>query len=111
MKALTPFLLGAALALPAFAAEPDPNPNRIQTDSTDRPVLNAPTPPIVAGPRAGKPNRKLGRSDGEPAAGDTKPGGPGVVIREPLPGETPIPSPSTGGSAGSTHGKSLDPRD
>ena len=110
MKVLMPFLL-VALALPVAAAEPDPNPNRIQTDSTDRPVLNAPTPPTVAQPRAGKPNRRAGRTDGEPAAGDTRPGGPSVVIGEPRPGETPLPSPSTGGSAGSTRGKSLDPSD
>ena len=111
MKALIPFLAGVALALPAIAAEPDPNPQRIQTDSTDRPVLNAPRPPIAQEPRGARANPKAERADGEPAAGDTRPGGPSVVIRDARPGEPQIPSPSTGGSAASTRGKSLSPDD
>ena len=62
-------LLAAALALPAIAAEPDPNPNRLQSDSIDKPVLEAPRHPSAAEPRADTRTARRERRDGEPPAG------------------------------------------
>ncbi|MGQ0653008.1 MAG: hypothetical protein ACT4P4_12215 [Betaproteobacteria bacterium] len=105
MKKLIP-LIAAALALPAIGAEPDPNPNRIQSDSIDKPVLAAPRHPSAAEPRADERNAKRDRRDGEPPAGDTRPGGPSAAVQDPR--EPKAASPSEPGSAmGSTRGRAL----
>jgi hypothetical protein len=100
--------LALAVALPAIAAEADPNPNRLQSDSIDKPVLDMPRAPAMqTEPRvqAGS-TRAPERTDGEPPAGDTKPGGPSAAVQprvEPLPA-----SPSEPGSPNaSTRAKAM----
>ncbi|HYF53161.1 MAG TPA: hypothetical protein VEA41_02770 [Salinarimonas sp.] len=105
MKKLIP-LIAAAFALPVIGAEPDPNPNRFQSDSIDKPVLAAPRHPTAEQPRTDERNATRERTDGEPPAGDTKPGGPSAAVRDPR--EPKAASPSEPGSAmGSTRGRSL----
>ena len=101
--------LAVAIALPAIAAEGDPNPNRLQSDSIDKPVLGVPKAPATQSePRvqAGS-TRAPERTDGEPPAGDTKPGGPSAAVQDPR--VPPLPaSPSEPGSPnGSTRGKAM----
>ena len=106
MKRLIP-LFAAALALPALAAEPDPNPNRMQSDSIDKPVLQAPRHPTAAEPRADDRNVTRDRRDGEPPAGDTKPGGPSAAVQDPRVPPLPASPSEPGAATGSTRGKAL----
>jgi len=100
-------VFAAAFALPAIGAEPDPNPNRIQSDSIDKPVLQAPRHPTATDPRADERRAKRDARDGEPVAGDTRPGGPSAAVQDPRVPALPA-SPSEPGSAtGSTRGRSL----
>ncbi len=107
MKLLIP-MFAAAFALPAIGAEPDPNPNRIQSDSIDRPVLEMPRQPAATEQREEqRTTTRADRTDGEPPAGDTKPGGPSAAVQDPRAPVTPNSPSEPGAATGSTRGKSL----